>query len=361
MKIEDRAAKEQGNGRNPFWKVGVFLCIGIFLVPVVFSLVSCDGVAGVLNDLVDELLYPQVKKLTASDGGAHDNYGYSVAVSECSSSGDCALVGAYKADSDAGTGTGAAYIYEEDIGSDTWSETKLSPSDGDAGDQFGYSVDISGDYAVIGARYNDVAADDQPEGATYVFKRNGLDNWGQVAKLTASDGADSDCFGECVAISGPVVVVGAPYHNSTGAAYVFDGSGGWSASMTEDAKLTASDGSGGDDFGISVAVYGSLVAVGAVNHNSSTGAAYVFEEPAGGWSSMTEDAKLTATGGEANDNLGCSAAVYQNTVLVGAYGDDGSGSAYIFEEPQSGWSSTVNETAKLTPSDGLNGDYFANH
>ena len=147
------------------------------------------------------------------------------------------------------------------------------------------------------------------------------------AKLTASDAAVSDRFGLSVAASGDTVVVGARDDNGvqSGSAYVFvKPGGGWAGPLTEDAKLTASDGAINDKFGFSVAVSGDTVVVGARDDNaplSRTGSAYVFVKPGGGWAGpLTEDAKLTASDGAGDDRFGVSVAVSDDTVVVGAGG-----------------------------------------
>jgi hypothetical protein len=106
-----------------------------------------------------------------------------------------------------------------------------------------------------------------------VFGRSGS-SWPQQAKLTASDATSGDNFGWSVALYGPTAVVGAYDKKSgRGAAYVFGRSG---SSWPQEAKLTASDATSGDNFGWSVALYGSTAVVGAPFKNSGTGAAYVF-------------------------------------------------------------------------------------
>ena len=95
---------------------------------------------------------------------------------------------------------------------------------------------------------------------------------------------------------------------------------GW-ANMTQTAKLTASDGAAGDYFGYSVSISGNTVVVGAsatVGTNSYQGAAYVFTEPGSGWANMTQTAKLTASDGAAGDDFGNSVSISGNTVVVGA-------------------------------------------
>ena len=231
---------------------------------------------------------------------------------------------------------------------------KLTASDGKSADKLGESIGISGNVIVVGTLIANAA---------YVFVKppTGWKDMTQTAKLTASDGMVDDLFGVRVAISGDVIVVGAPGANQNqGAAYVFvKPPTGWK-DMTESAKLIASDGAPGDDFGF-VAVSGSTVVVSAfnatVNGNVFQGAAYVFTKPGGSWANpdrpvLTETAKLTASDGEVNDEFGTAVAIAGDTVAVGAeFASPGrGGETYVFVKPPSGWV-TATETAKLQASD----------
>lgn len=183
-----------------------------------------------------------------------------------------------------------------------------------------------------------------------------------LAKLTASDGTASDRFGISVSVWGDTAVVGAPHEAvegrpQEGAAYVFTRVDG---TWIEQAKLTASDGAAADRFGTAVEVFGDTVVVGAffgdVGVNPDQGAAYVFTRSGGTW---TEQAKLVASDGSAADNFGFDVDVFRDTVLVGAYWDDvdvdpDQGSAYVFTRAGSTWT----EQAKLTASDGGMRDEF---
>ena len=310
----------------------------------------------------------QVAKLTAGDAAANDYFGYSVAVD-----GDTAVVGAYGDDSS----KGAAYVLVRQSG--TWSQVaKLTASDGEGGDQFGRSVAVDGNTVVVGAYWDDDQGDGS--GSVYVFtKPNTIGGWAdwdpvndtETAKLTASHGAANDKFGTSVAVDGDTVVVGAYWDDDqggdSGSVYVFTKATDsvW-ADATETVKLTASHGAANDSFGISVALDGDTMAVGAVQDDNS-GAAYVFTRQAGVWSQV---AKLTAFAKAANDYFGRSVAVEENgdgdgdgdTVVVGASQDDdkgsNSGSAYVFTEPASGVWDDATETAKLTASDGAADDKF---
>ena len=157
----------------------------------------------------------------------------------------------------------------------------------------------------------------------------------QKAKLTASNGTAGDNSGFSVAISGSTVVVGAPWatvngHSQQGEAYVFTQSG---TTWTQAAELTASDGHSNDGFGYSVAISGNTVVVGS--DILLKGAAYVFAKPGSGWTNMTQTAKLRADGG-VEDNFGNSVSISGNTVVVGAsaalVGGIYPGAAYVFTE-----------------------------
>ena len=291
----------------------------------------------------------QSAKLTASDGTSGDRFGWSVAVD-----GDTAVAGAYL-DDDNGSESGSAYVFTRESG--VWSQgAKLTPSDGASGDRFGWSVAVDGDTAVAGAYLDDDNGSDS--GSAYVFTReSGV--WSQSAKLTASDGAAGDRFGESVAVDGDTAVVGAYLDDDngsdSGSAYVFTReSGVWSQST----KLTPSDGAAGDGFGVSVAVDGDTAVVGAVyddDNGSDSGSAYVFTRESGVWS---QSAKLTASDGAWEDWFGRSVAVDGDTAVAGAVYDDdngsSSGSAYVFTRESGVWS----QSAKLTASDGASGDWF---
>jgi hypothetical protein len=188
----------------------------------------------------------------------------------------------------------------------------------------------------------------------------------QLAKLTASDGAGGDALGSAVAISGDTVVAGAPFaspgsSSQQGAAYVFTKPGGGWASETQAAKLTSGGGGPTDLFGFSVAIDGDTVVAGAPNTLFAQGGAYVFLKPLGGWADESQNAKLTASDAANGDNLGYSVAISGDTVVAGApqeaaSGHGSAGAAYVFTKPGGGWSSET-EAAKLTVS-GAPGGYL---
>ena len=300
--------------------------------------------------------WTQQAYLKASNTGANDGFGASVAVS-----GDTVLVGAPNEESNA-TGVngnqadnsvpnaGAAYVFVRSGA--TWTQQAyLKASNTGVDDEFGVSVAVSGDMVLVGAPNEDSNATGvngdqtndsaQYAGAAYVFVRSGTD-WTQQAYLKASNTDVNDQFGRNVAVSGDTVVVGADSEDSNatgvngnqadnsvpnaGAAYVFVRSG---ATWTQQAYLKASN-TEVDEFGSSVAVSGDTVVVGApyedsnatgVNGNEAdnsaggAGAAYVFVRSGATWS---QQAYLKASNTEANDKFGSRVVVSGDTVVVGA-------------------------------------------
>ena len=302
------------------------------------SLLSGPAGLGPEPRSAEAALLSEVKKLLASDAQAGDVFGYSVAVS-----GDTAVVGAMWEDA-GGADAGAAYVFQRDEGgAGDWGEvTKLTASDAQASAQFGESVAMSGDTAVVGARGAFAA------GAAYVFQRDqgGAANWGQVKRLTASDAQGGDQFGFSVAVSGNTAVVGANTEDAggsnAGAAYVFQRNEGGADNWGEVKKLTASDAQAGDGFGISVAVSGDTAVVGAHSEDTggnNAGAAYVFGRDQGGADNWGEVKKLLASDAQVDDQFGISVAVSGDTAVVGADGEDAggisAGAAYVFQAPAS--------------------------
>ena len=313
----------------------------------------------------------QVAKLTSSDNG--EGFGVSVAVS-----GNTIVVGAAntsnfsrsklnRQNSDLpAAGPGAAYVFVKPASGwkDMTETAKLTASDGQPGDAFGDSVSVSGPAIAVGAFFAPDSSGNSFAGKAYVFVRPGSGwsgNLNETAKLTASDSQLLNYMGASIAIGGTTVVVGSYGHsNFQGTAYVFaEPSGGWS-SMTQTAELTASDGKGSDDFGFSSSISGSTVVIGAVNAAIGKGAAYVFVKPSAGWSNMTQTAELRAPNATQGDGFGQSASISGNLVVLGAPGanvgaNQLQGAAYVFAKPSSGWKNSSTAT-ELTASDGAAND-----
>jgi hypothetical protein len=296
----------------------------------------------------DGTSWVQQAKLLASDGDAIDFFGYSVSIS-----GDYSIVGA-GGDDDKGNWSGSAYIFKRE-GAAWVQQAKLLASDGAAGDEFGISVSISGDHAIVGAYEDDDKGTDS--GSAYIFKRDG-ETWSQQQKLLASDGAVEDYFGVAVSICDDLAIIGAigddDKGNYSGSAYIFKWTG---TSWSQQAKLLASDGAADDLFGISVSISGDYAIVGADQYynSSGTGKAYIFERSGANW---VQKPKLTASDGTEQDKFGICVSISGDYAIVGAYLDDAkgsnSGSAYIFKRKGTAW---VQEK-KLLASDGAQGDQF---
>ncbi|MEQ8624915.1 MAG: T9SS type A sorting domain-containing protein [Vicingaceae bacterium] len=321
----------------------------------------------------------EVQKLVASDRGRGDWFGYSVAIS-----GDFAIVGAFREDQDTSGGNalsraGSAYIFKNNAG--TWSEVqKIVASDRGFDDQFGFSVAISGDYALIGAKWEDEDTTGgntlTRAGSAYIFKNN-AGTWSEVQKIVASDRGASDNFGFSVAISGDVAIVGAFGEdqdttggnslNNAGSAYIFKNNAGtWS----EVQKIVASDRGASDRFGLSVGISGDNAIVGAYQEDQDTsggnfltdaGSAYLFKNNAGTWSEVQ---KLVASDRGTDDQFGWSVAISGEYAIIGARYEDqdtsggstlaDAGSAYLFKNNAGTWS----EAQKLVASDRGAGDQF---
>jgi hypothetical protein len=292
--------------------------------------------------------------LSASDKSQGANFGYSVSVS-----GDTAIVGATGADPGAVSNAGAAYVFTRS--GSTWSQQAiLSASDKSAGAQFGYSVSVSGDTAIVSAS-TATSGGLTYAGQAYVFTRSGS-NWSQQAILSASDKSANANFGYSVSVSGDTVVVGATGADpgavsNAGAAYVFTRSG---STWSQQAILSASDKSQYAYFGESLSVSGDTAVIGASSASSGgvqyAGQAYVFTRSGSNWS---QQAILSASDKSIEAYFGNSVSVSGDTAIVGAYyassgGVEYAGQAYVFTRNGSTWS----QQAILSASDKATYSYF---
>jgi len=275
--------------------------------------------------------YTQVK-LTPSDGSPSDGFGFSIAVN-----GSGAIVVGSRYDDDRGPNAGAAYVYVPD-GLGGYDEIKLTTSDTSGsdinGDQLGWSVDINDAGVVIAGAMKDNNSGFGDVGALHVFAPNGDGTYTET-KLVPSDGAAGDQFGRSSAINANgTIAVGSYFDDdlgsASGAVYVYqpDGVGGYS-----ETKILASDGGAAEYFGqfVTLGDDGTIV-VGTMHKNGSAGATYVYvPDGAGGYSEV----KLTAPDGAAGDYFGSAVSINDDGVIaVGAMYDDdlggNSGSAYVY-------------------------------
>ncbi len=264
-------------------------------------------------------LWAQQAKLVADDGAAGDAFGVSVTVD-----GDFALMGTELATVSGNFGQGAAYAYRRNPASGNWAqEDKLIAPDGVAQDRFGFSLDVSGGIAAVSAYNAEGPMQTQTQGAVYVFERAPGGQWNFHSKLFAFDGTASDNLGfgfPGVAIDGAIILVGAAEHmNLRGAAYTFARDPLSGVWLPQD-KLIATDGEQADQFGQSVALSGGTALIGApfaAAPEFRQGAAYFFTLQSSG--NWLQRQRLTSdTEGMANDNLGRSVALSAISALTGA-------------------------------------------
>ena len=286
----------------------------------------------------------EMAKLTASDGAAGDEFGFSVAMK-----GDYAVVGAPEKD-DIGSHSGAVYVFQRN--GNTWAETgKLSGSFVTQDSHFGWSVSIDGDYLAAGA----TGIDSQHPGLVYIFQRIG-NSWTEVSNFFTPDIGEGDNFGSSLSISGEYVIVGDenyPAGGASGAAYVFKRNG---ASWTNMAKLTASDAALGDQFAWTVSINGDYAVVSAPSNDDageSSGSVYIFGRQDSNWVEIT---KLTAGDAFIGQRFGWSASIRGNFAVAGAIGPDNvtPGAAYVFQRNNATWS----EIVKFITADIGEGDLF---
>ena len=303
-----------------------------------------------------------IKKTIAPVRAENDFFGYSVAID-----GSYLVVGAYLEDQDSdGNSTvsqaGAAYIFKKDQGgTDNWGLVKkITATNRNIDDWFGYSVSISGDYAIVGAwREDDDVAEANPlseAGSAYIFYKGVGESWAQQKKITASVRGVDDHFGFSVSISGEYAIVGADQEdedanelntlNNSGSAYIFKKDVGGAGNWGQLKKINSSTRNHGDTFGISVSINGSYAIVGAFGGDASvaltnTGTAHIFQKDNTGAEQWGQMQKIVASAPTNQDSFGWVVAISGDHAIVGAHGEDedeldantlsNSGSAYIFK------------------------------
>lgn len=268
-----------------------------------------DGTDSGSAYIFDALSGVQVAKLIAGDASIGDRFGRSVAIG-----GGVVAVGS-PLDDDFGANSGSVYLYDANSGVQI---AKVLPGDGEAGDRFGFSVEIDNGVLAVGAYHDNEHGPDS--GSVYFFD---LFSGVELAKISPDDGAGGDVFGRSIAMSDGVIVVGAAGDENgvdSGSAYLFDVSSG-----LQIAKLLPDDGAAGDSFGSSVSIGQGIVAVGSLFSNIGTGAVYLFDSETG-WQTN----RLVQSDGFFGDFFGSSVSVDNGIVVVGALGDDGVGASYVF-------------------------------
>jgi hypothetical protein len=275
----------------------------------------------------------QQQELIASDAAAGDNFGSSAAID-----GDTAVFGAFLE----GTG-GSAYVFTRS--GTTWTQqAKLTGSTVVSGDEFGYSVAISGDTIVVGARAES-STDDAYNGDAYVFTRSGT-TWSQQAKFSDTLSSGNSHFGYSVDIDGNTIVVGAPMDSPgtsdhRGRCHIYTRSGtSWSLQQS----LASSTGDDYAYFGADVAIDGDTVVVGSSvedsSGNNNCGAAYIFTRSGTSWSQQERFAPTTAT----NAYFGNAVDISGDTAIIGAYGESNTGRGVVRIYTRSGTSWSLEQT-----------------
>ena len=295
-------------------------------------------------------IWIEKQKVISDKGAAGDLFGISVSMS-----GDYAVVTANGDDSH-GSNTGAAFVYKNE--NNVWVfKQKLLPHSGSGFDEYGIGVSMVGDLMVVGA-YSDFE-NGQFSGAAYIYSlEDGV--WLEEAKIFPDDGSSEDKFGRSVNTDGEKVIVCGVLNDDSGmdsgSAYIFSKhEGDW----LQEVKLLAPDGEENDRFGRSVSIDGEYAAVGSVlddDNGESSGSVYVYHNEFDGWRMQT---KITPTDGQAGDFFGYSLAMNGRYLVVGAHNDDNfgmnSGSAYLFTRLGITWS----ETEKFNPEVQQEGANFA--
>ena len=274
----------------------------------------------------------QIATLTATDGAADDIFGFSVSLF-----GDTLAVGAPGDSIITNTKQGSVTLFQRNFGgADNWGElpVKLVSSDGAPFDFFGWSISLSEDTLAVGA-YRDSVADQVSQGSVTVFDRNltGADQWGEVRKITASDGTERDLFGSSVSLSGDTLVIGAEGDNFgaeenifQGSAYIFGRDQGSTGAWGEIRKIVTADSLPDDRAGAAVATAGDLIAVGArsddIASNEKQGSVILYSRDEGGIGQWGMLRTITANDGSADDRFGSALALSEDTLVIGAHADD---------------------------------------
>ncbi len=297
--------------------------------------------------------WSQVAELTASDAADDDEFGNAVALTEST-----ALIGARNKSFGGNYYTGAAYFFSDSTGNWSQEDEVPDPNPGYT-DDFGAAVALSGDTALIGAPGTSVNGQ-YWSGAAYVYAQSG-GGWTEQAELSASDGLAGDDFGTTVALDGDTALIGAVAAlNWTGTAYVFTGSG---SVWTQQAELSDPNAVTNDNYGVAVALNADTALVGAclktVGSQSADGCGFVFTPSNGQW---PQQAQISAPDAVANDNLGVAVALSGDTALLGAPNHGDAGTVYVENLSvgyaltyQAGFGGSVSGTTQQVVAPGGNG------
>lgn len=308
----------------------------------------------------------QVKKLVANNAVTNGRFGSSVAIE-----GDIAVTGAYWDDNNSFTSAGAVYVhYRNQGGADQWGVIKkLIPSDPENGKEFGWIVDLENNILVVGA-----LGDNNYQGAAYVFYKDqgGVDNWGQVAKLTHTQHSSSngDELGVSVAIEGNIIAVGAHryYTNATGsetgAVYIYEKDNGGIDNWGQIKKVMSGDPDDSELFGYCVDIEGDVMVIGAYHDKNTVdygGAAYIFERNSGGTDNWGQIKKITESPA-LHDKFGYDVDLDGTTLAISSWwhthsGKSRAGAVYVYDQNEGG-TNNWGMQKKLTLASPNSSDWF---
>eukprot|EP01084_Bolivina_argentea_P317107 549766_1 len=280
--------------------------------------------------------WTQTTKLVANDSVAPGDFGISVSIDN-----NIALIASF----------GDAYIFEKQININQvlWTQTaRLVPNDGTAFINFGYSVSIHNNSALISSHTDDAMAFNS--GSAYIFEKVNFgtsvsinNNIALIGKLVANDGIAGDQFGMSVSIDNNIALIA-----SFGDAYIFEKQININQVLwTQTARLVPNDGTAFINFGYSVSIHNNSALIGWPGNGIDSGSAYIFEKVNEIW---IQTAKLVPNDA-ANDHFGTSVSIHNNIALIGS---PSPGHAYIFEKVNGAWT----QTAKLVANDGVASDNF---
>lgn len=321
----------------------------------------------------------QVKKIINNDG-VNGIWGEHIAAH-----GDVLVIGSQSADLVGNNNEGAAFVfYRNQGGAESWGQVqKLTASDAAAGDNLGIGVSIYNDIIAVGAPFADISnntngSQNDDQGAVYLFYRNtgGVDNWGELKKISAADGSASDLFGSSISLSDDTLAVSSHYadindHPNQGAVYLFarnqgDISNNWGLVK----KIVSNDGVAANNFGVSVALSHDILAVGSsygTLNTATEGTVYLFARNDGGADAWGQIKEIAASDGQSEAHFE-NVALDGNTLLVTAprhdAGTNDSGAAYIFGLQGTGWAQAGKGSAAEYPDSkegsaiALDGDYL---
>lgn len=291
-------------------------CKTHFLVLIVLFLTLTSSAQETKPDITE--LLPETRnftpfgretKIATSQGLSANGSGTSVSIS-----GTTAVVGSNLDDNNNNVDQGSAYVYVYNFG--TWTlQTKLTAGDGATGDKFGSSVAIDGNTIIVGAPRAGGANANQ--GAAYIFTRTGS-TWTQQVKLTGADGLTDDNFGNSVDVKNNTAVVGANLDDhpdigtgnfQQGSAYIFVRSG---STWTQQTKLRDPNGTDNMNYGVSVALEADRVVIGANNFN---GFCYLYTRTGTAW---TLYSRFQPDDVETQQSFGTAVDIVSDVIVVGS-------------------------------------------